>query len=296
MLRTGDYSNLGSYILPPQNIASGRTYWTEQQRIAKADLSYWTIWDALASNSRIQEWIDFTKNMINSSYEKLNMIETTLKDFDLDEKINNGTSQEAPRDIAARKKNLNLIILAYYTHLADHLHQGVDLLIPNWTNLGRFIQSLDLINMGITFWTTEKTNVSKALTYWRKQLVFANNSGNHAWIGFINNMIASLQEKPAMIDKILQNLGMDKKLVQGQSVEAPDAIAARKVSLEETKLTYYTNLISVLEQGRLHSVTGTDRRLEKRREYPEAYYREVRYSLVAGSSCRSSGVRNPSLD
>ncbi|HOX53827.1 MAG TPA: hypothetical protein PLC32_00010, partial [Candidatus Omnitrophota bacterium] len=252
MLFRDDFTDIDKYIPSQGQIDSTRIYYNAQvDSINTVRLPFWEAQRTLARRMDIQPWVTVCNTMIYRLQEELTVIAEILHNADLDEAVINGTSSEDGRDIALRKLHLEGTTKSnYYYRLGRAITLAMELTIPDYSGLGDFISSQEQINEGRPYWAAQADTINTvSIPYWQSQRTLGENQNMPDLVSVANNMIASLNEQLSLIQSIQNNFNLDEAIINGTSTETPQAIVARKIALENQKITYYTNLISVINQA-----------------------------------------------
>lgn len=261
---TLDYGNYDFFFeyyhfIPSQQQADeGRLYWTgERARTDTLSRPYWQKERSIAVVIGHHPWIDFCDYVISNLDYKIRMIDSTMKNFDADEGVLNATSGEGAVHILNRKISYERFKMGYYTDLVGVLNAARALRIPDWSGVSRLVPSLQQISERKAYWlrvidSTEHTIVP----YWKGQLRLAVSAGNKPWSDFCDHMIRNLGQLVDLGNQTRGDLELDRKIIVGESSEAPQAIVARKNALLSAQIAYYSGLAAAIREGRALGIIG----------------------------------------
>ncbi|MFC1475884.1 hypothetical protein ACFLQW_02660 [Candidatus Zixiibacteriota bacterium] len=127
-LTFADYSELSTFIPPPEIIDDGITYWqAEIELITVEQIPFWGEQVSLATDAGNALWLEFTENMSENVASRLELAQRQVKDLQQDSILVAGLTIEAPAQIVQRKLELLSFQIQYLESLINVLAEGLSL-------------------------------------------------------------------------------------------------------------------------------------------------------------------------
>ena len=125
--------DVGPFIPSHEQIVDGEIYWSaEKESVSTRQKPYWESERVQATQMNYQTWVDFCDSMIHNLDLRINLADSIIYNFLLDDKFITGTSVEDVKEIVVRKINLESQRISYYSDLAIVLNSGKNLIIPSY--------------------------------------------------------------------------------------------------------------------------------------------------------------------
>ncbi|MCM8781092.1 MAG: hypothetical protein NC908_04140, partial [Candidatus Omnitrophica bacterium] len=238
----------GDFIVDERDCIKGLNYWQDElRRINNAikDVEKKLDWAILNNNIAA---IRFYNNYINYLRIKPAYINAVIEDLNKDRAFHLG-SRESAESIRARKLRFYEVSIDYLQKTIALLEEGANVVVNDYSEIGKHVLSQDQVNAGLNYWNIEKQALPKQIEDAKKKLEWARLDKNEAAIRFYTNLLNYITTtKTDFINLAIADLEADQKIHQGRP-EPSASIKSRKEAFYKGKKDYLQKTIALLEEG-----------------------------------------------